>query len=80
MFYEMDYQRTSQKDRIKLWGADNGGFELAPQPDGRWAISAGLSYNYKDHREMLSTGMKIYDALYSWAKYAQEEKYTWSPK
>ena len=26
---------------------------------------------------MLSIGMKVYDALYSWAKYVQEEKHTW---
>jgi hypothetical protein len=34
-----------------------------------WAISAGLSYNYKNDYEQLKTGMKIYDALYSWAKH-----------
>jgi hypothetical protein len=61
-------------------GADTDSFELAPQAAGLWAISAGLSYNYKDDQEMLSFGMKIYDALYSWAKYVQDEKHTWSPK
>jgi hypothetical protein len=29
---------------------------------------------------MLAVGMKIYDALYSWAKFVQEEKHTWNPK
>jgi hypothetical protein len=24
--------------------------------------------------------MKIYDALYSWAKYVQHEKHTWNPE
>ena len=61
-------------------GADTDSFELAPQAAGLWAISAGLSYNYKDDQEMLSLGMKIYDALYSWAKYVQDEKHTWSSK
>jgi hypothetical protein len=61
-------------------GADTHNFELAPQAAGLWAISAGLSHNYKDDYEMLTIGMKIYDALYSWAKYAQDEKHTWSPK
>jgi hypothetical protein len=23
--------------------------------------------------------MKIYDAMYSWAKYVQDEKHTWNP-
>jgi hypothetical protein len=61
-------------------GADTDSFELAPQSAGLWAISAGLSHNYKDDHEMLSIGMRIYDALYSWARYAQDETHTWSPK
>ena len=61
-------------------GADTDNFEIAPQSAGLWAISAGLSHNYKDDHDMLAIGMKIYDALYSWAKYAQHEKHTWSPK
>lgn len=60
-------------------GADTDKFNLAPQSAGLWAISAGLSYNHKDDLEMLLTGMKIYDALYSWAKYVQAEKHTWNP-
>jgi hypothetical protein len=60
--------------------ADTDRFELAPQAAGLWAISAGLSYNYNDDHEMLSIGMKIYDALYSWVKYVQDEKHTWNPK
>ena len=60
-------------------GADTDSFHLAPQAAGLWAISAGLSYNYKDDQEQLSIGLKIYDALYSWAKYVQEEKHTWQP-
>jgi hypothetical protein len=60
-------------------GADTDNFALAPQSAGLWAISAGLSYNFKDDYEMLYFGMKIYDALYSWAKYVQAEKHTWNP-
>ena len=60
-------------------GADTDRFGLAPQAAGLWAISAGLSYNYKNEHEMLNIGMKIYDALYSWAKYVQHEKHTWKP-
>jgi hypothetical protein len=61
-------------------GADTDSFELAPQAAGLWAISAGLSFNIKNDLEQLAIGMKMYDALYSWAKYVQEEKHTWSPK
>ena len=60
-------------------GADTDTFSLAPQSAGLWAISAGLSYNFKDDHEMLTMGMKIYDALYSWAKYVQTEKHNWNP-
>jgi hypothetical protein len=60
-------------------GADTDRFDLSPQAAGLWAISAGLSYNYKDDHEMLDIGMKIYDALYSWAKFVREEKHTWNP-
>jgi hypothetical protein len=60
-------------------GADTDRFDLAPQAAGLWAISAGLSYNYKDDHEMLAIGMKVYDALYSWAKYVHHEKHNWNP-
>jgi hypothetical protein len=59
--------------------ADTDSFKLAPQAAGLWAISAGLSYNIKDDHEQLAIGMKMYDALYSWAKYVQSEKHNWNP-
>jgi hypothetical protein len=58
-------------------GADTDRFDLAGQAAGLWAISAGLSYNFKDDYEQLGFGLVIYDALYSWAKYVQEEKHIW---
>ena len=60
-------------------GADTDRFDLAQQSAGLWAISAGLSHNIKDDHEMLNIGMKIYDALYSWAKYVSNEHHTWDP-
>lgn len=60
-------------------GADTDRFDIAKQAAGLWAISAGLSHNYKNDFEMLEIGMKIYDALYSWAKYVSEERHTWDP-
>lgn len=61
-------------------GADTDCFELAPEAAGLWAISAGLSYLYKNDHEQLTIGMKLYDALYHWAKYVQDEKHTWNPE
>lgn len=60
-------------------GADTDRFDKAPQAAGLWAISAGLSYNFKDDQEMLTFGMIMYDALYSWAKYVSDERHTWNP-
>ncbi|MBI3258500.1 MAG: chromate resistance protein [Ignavibacteriae bacterium] len=60
-------------------GADTDRFDLAKQSAGLWAISAGLSHNIKNDHEMLAFGMKIYDALYSWAKYVSDERHTWNP-
>ena len=56
-------------------GADTNKMDLTPQSHGLMAISAGLSYNYKNDHEMLEIGMKIYDALYSWAKYMKKENH-----
>jgi hypothetical protein len=61
-------------------GADTDQFHLTPQSAGLWAISAGLSYNYKDDHELLLEGIKVYNALYSWAKYVQDEKHNWQSK
>ena len=60
-------------------GADTDRFDIAPQAAGLWAISAGLSYNYNHDHEMLEIGMKLYDALYSWATYVQQERHNWEP-
>lgn len=60
-------------------GADTDRFDLAPQAAGLWAISAGLSYNFNNDYDQLELGLKIYDALYSWAKYVQGEKHNWDP-
>ena len=69
-----------QQLSVIVRGADTDRFELAKQSAGLWAISAGLSYNYKNDHAQLEIGMKLYDALYSWAKYVQSEVHTWNPK
>jgi AraC-like DNA-binding protein len=60
-------------------GADTDHHELAAQSTGLWAISAGLSHNIQDDQELLEQGLILYDALYSWAKYLQNEKHTLQP-
>lgn len=60
-------------------GADTDRHDIANQSSGLWAISAGLAHNIKDDQLLLEKGMLMYDALYSWAKYLQQEKHTQSP-
>ena len=59
--------------------ADTDTLEKSAQAAGLFAISAGLSYNFKDDHEMLKHGMVMYDALYSWCKYVSDEihKHNW---
>ena len=64
---------------IIVRAADTDRFEMAPQAAGLWAISAGLSHTIRDDLQMLEVGLKIYDALYAWAKYLQNERHTWKP-
>ena len=60
-------------------GADTARLELAPQAPGLAAISLGLSRNFQDDFEMLSHGMVMYDALYTWCKEGKQEVHTWNP-
>jgi hypothetical protein len=64
---------------VIIRAADTDRFEIAAQSAGLWAISAGLSYNFKDDFTVLQYGFVIYDALYSWAKHLQAEKHVWNP-
>jgi hypothetical protein len=59
-------------------GADTDRLDLAPQAAGLLAISLGLSHNFSNDHEMLSHGMVLYDALYSWCCHAQGEKHSWT--
>jgi AraC-like DNA-binding protein len=64
---------------IIVRGADTDRHDIASQASGLWAISAGLAYDTKDDQELLQKGMMIYDSLYTWAKYLQNEKHTQNP-
>jgi len=60
-------------------GADTDRHDLASQASGLWAISSGLAHTSKTDHELLEKGMVLYDALYYWAKYHQNEKHTQHP-
>ncbi len=60
-------------------GADTSRLDLTPQSAGLYAISLGLSSNFKDDHEMLKHGMVMYDALYAWCKSCQNETHNWPP-
>lgn len=60
-------------------GADTSRLDLAPQAAGLYAISLGLSANFKDDQTMLAQGMVVYDALYAWCERGQGETHHWPP-
>jgi hypothetical protein len=49
-------------------GADTGRLDLTPQSAGLFAISQGLSRNFRNDQEVVGHGLVMYDALYSWAR------------
>jgi len=58
-------------------GADTSRHDLSPQCAGLFAISLGLSANFADDHEMLTHGMVMYDALYTWCRSLQSETHNW---
>lgn len=60
-------------------GADTAQLDLTPQSAGLYAISLGLSHNFRDDHEMLKHGMVLYDALYAWCQSCQQETHAWPP-
>ena len=58
-------------------GADTDRHDLASEVAGLMAMSLGLSRMYKDDLAQLDAGMMMYDALYRWARDAQDETHDW---
>jgi hypothetical protein len=52
--------------------ADTSRLDLAPEAPGLFAISLGLSHNFRDDHEMLERGLIVYDALYAWCVHQSE--------
>ncbi|MFN4314457.1 MAG: chromate resistance protein ChrB domain-containing protein [Chitinophagaceae bacterium] len=71
--------RAVHKMATIIRGADIDRHDLASQSAGLWAISAGLAYNFENDYELLEQGIVLYDALYSWAKFLQDQKHTQQP-
>jgi rhodanese-related sulfurtransferase len=57
--------------------ADTARPDLAPEAAGLLAVSLGLSRMYQDDLAQLEAGMTVYDALYRWARDAQDETHNW---
>ncbi len=58
-------------------GADTARPDLAPEAAGLLAISLGLSRMHSDDLAQLDAGMVVYDALFRWARDAQDEVHDW---
>jgi hypothetical protein len=76
--YNLDDEALHKLARI-VRAADTDRFNLAPQAAGLWAISAGLSNTIQDDQQVLKYGFILYDSLYNWCKYLQQEKHIWNP-
>ncbi len=61
-------------------GADTSQHDLSPQCSGLFAISLGLSANFANDHDMLTHGMVMYDALYTWCRALQSETHNWPAK
>jgi hypothetical protein len=57
--------------------ADTGRLDLRPEGAGLLSISLGLSINFPDDHEMLSHGLIVYDALFSWIRLASSAQNAW---
>lgn len=77
--YKLDDPALKQLAAI-VRGADTSRLNLTPQSPGLYALSLGLSKLFADDYEMLRHGMVMYDALYTWCQYCQEETHNWPPK
>jgi rhodanese-related sulfurtransferase len=67
-------------DRVALIvrGADTARLDLAPEAAGLLAISLGNSRMAgADDHVALERGLAVYDALYTWAKFAKGETHNW---
>ena len=58
-------------------GADTDRLDITPQSAGLLAVSLGLSRLHASDLEQLEDGMRVYDALYRWARDAMDEKHNW---
>ncbi|MGV6849023.1 MAG: chromate resistance protein ChrB domain-containing protein [Marinibacterium sp.] len=58
-------------------GADTNRHDLAPEAAGLLALSVGLSRQYRDDIAQLDAGMRLYDALFRWARDGQGEGHDW---
>ena len=77
--YALDEPALQQLAAI-VRGADTSRLELTPQSAGLYALSLGLSINYRNDHAMLKHGMVMYDTLYAWCREGQSETHNWPPK
>lgn len=62
-------------------GADTARPDLAPEAAGLHAVSLGLSaLAGDDDHALLPRGFAVYDALFTWLRFAAEERHNWPAK
>lgn len=70
---------TPPLDRMAriIRAADTSRQDRAPEAAGLFALSIGLSRQYRDDQHQLEAGLAIYDALFRWARDRQGETHGW---
>jgi hypothetical protein len=58
-------------------GADTARLDLEPECAGLLATALGISRAFEDDLAALEAGMVVYDAMYSWLRFARAERHNW---
>lgn len=60
--------------------ADTDTLDQSAEAPGLLAITLGLGANIRDDQALLSAGLVVYDALYTWCKTLVGERHGWYPE
>ena len=79
--FGLDAEPALARLAVIVRGADTARPDIAPEAAGLHAISLGLSaLAGDDDRLMLERGFIIYDALFTWLRFAVQERHNWPAK
>lgn len=79
--FGLESETSLSRLAVIVRGADTARPDLAPEAAGLLAVSLGLSeLAADDDHALLRSGFPVYDALFSWLRYATGERHNWPAK